>query len=655
MQRKERVKEFVLTEWSRTKDKGQDIHITAEMTAEALHIWRSDASRDLNSLVREGVLGKTETYPVCFFPRENAVEGCSYTENTQEPFVSIIGYNGSLKGQIQTARAAAAYPPNGLNIFIAGESGVGKTMLAAEIWRYICHIRRDQSVPFVSYNCAEHADNPQLLLSHLFGHKKGTFTGADQDKSGIIELADGGVLFLDEIHRLPGTGQEMLFTVMDKGVYTPLGGVHEKEVHLLIIGATTESTENAVLGTFKRRMPIVLNIPSLKERPLSERLSLVILFFSKESAKLNIPIYVEKEAVRYLIAFESKTNIGDLKNEIQICCARGYLRYIEQKQIDIPYILVETRDLSRTMVLEQSKEASVEEFVDHMIPGEQICITAQNAELKLTDKESASNEKRTEKKKERVLTKSASPDVWRFARQIVETAEIELVEEYSEKTIQAVAFCLEEIRSFAHQGGMLDKLDIPCALVSLQDGKEGTFVMSIRPMIEEHFHLKLMDSEVLLLASILKQHANRFDKEDAKKSRFGLILASACRERAVEMAKNINKIFSAKLAYPAAIRSDMEKDQQLKEVIDAAVKLCDTKGIIILTDEKKLLHDKKYIEKQAGVVCYIIPKMNWKISIEIAKTMLVADDGQEIHSIFNIGRWSGSLEKLVDILMGKKE
>ena len=90
MQRKERVKEFVLTEWSRAKDKGQDIHITAEMTAEALHIWRSDASRDLNSLVREGVLGKTETYPVCFFPRENAVEGCSYTENTQEPFVSII-------------------------------------------------------------------------------------------------------------------------------------------------------------------------------------------------------------------------------------------------------------------------------------------------------------------------------------------------------------------------------------------------------------------------------------------------------------------------------------------------------------------------------------------------------------------------------------
>ena len=73
--------------------------------------------------------------------------------------------------------------------------------------------------PFVSFNCADYAQNPQLLFGHIFGIKKGAYTGAAQDSPGLIAKADGGILFLDEIHRLPPEGQEMLFTFMDKGVY----------------------------------------------------------------------------------------------------------------------------------------------------------------------------------------------------------------------------------------------------------------------------------------------------------------------------------------------------------------------------------------------------------------------------------------------------
>ena len=517
----------------------------------------------LNSLVKDGILQKTDTYPVCFFPKEKKISDFSDKQKTFEPFESIIGCKGSLKSQIQMAKAAAVYPPYGLNIFIAGESGVGKTMLAAEIWRYVCYMRQNNSVPFVSYNCAEHADNPQLLLSHLFGHKKGTFTGADQDKPGIIGMANEGVLFLDEIHRLPNTGQEMLFTVMDKGVFIPLGGIYEKSVHLMIIGATTESVDNAVLDTFKRRMPIVLKIPPFRERPLSERLALITIFFTKESEKLKMPIYVEKEAVRYLIAFESKTNIGDLKNEVQICCARGYLRYIEQEKTDTDYILVQKQDLSRTIILEQNRETSVEEFINREITGGKICITAQKTDL------NPENEKQISffKNRKRGLEEFASPGIWKLARQIVETAELELVEEYNDKTIQAIALCLEEIRFFTHQGGVPDESDTLYALTSLQNSKEGIFVMSIRPLLEEHFDMKLIDSEVLLLASVLRQHANSFDREKLRKSKFGLILASSCKERAISMAKNINRTFSEKLAYPAEIKSNTEKNLKLEEMI----------------------------------------------------------------------------------------
>ncbi|MFM2490152.1 sigma 54-interacting transcriptional regulator [Enterococcus avium] len=74
-------------------------------------------------------------------------------------------------------------------------------------------------------NCAQYFNNPELLTSQLFGHMKGAFTGAENDHIGIIEAADGGIVFLDEIHRLPPEGQEKLFTHMDKSVFRRVGKV----------------------------------------------------------------------------------------------------------------------------------------------------------------------------------------------------------------------------------------------------------------------------------------------------------------------------------------------------------------------------------------------------------------------------------------------
>jgi Sigma-54 interaction domain. len=70
--------------------------------------------------------------------------------------------------------------------------------------------------PFIVFNCADYADNPQLLMSQLFGYVKGAFTGAESSKAGLVEKADGGILFLDEVHRLPSEGQEILFFYLTK-------------------------------------------------------------------------------------------------------------------------------------------------------------------------------------------------------------------------------------------------------------------------------------------------------------------------------------------------------------------------------------------------------------------------------------------------------
>ena len=108
------------------------------------------------------------------------------------------------------------YPPRGLHTLILGETGVGKSDLATAMFRFSRDIGYlDKDAEFIVFNCADYAENPELLMSQIFGYKKGAFTGANQDKPGLVEKADRSILFLDEVHRLPPEGQEQLFYLID--------------------------------------------------------------------------------------------------------------------------------------------------------------------------------------------------------------------------------------------------------------------------------------------------------------------------------------------------------------------------------------------------------------------------------------------------------
>jgi len=145
-------------------------------------------------------------------------------EDPQQDFSKLVGFDYSLVKNIQQAKAAILYPPAGLPTLIVGESGTGKSLFAECMYQYALNKKvLKENAPFVSLNCADYADNPQLLLSILYGYKKGAFTGADQNAEGLVDAAQGGVLFLDEIHRLPAKGQEMLFSILDKGKFRRLG------------------------------------------------------------------------------------------------------------------------------------------------------------------------------------------------------------------------------------------------------------------------------------------------------------------------------------------------------------------------------------------------------------------------------------------------
>ncbi|MHC5215843.1 sigma-54-dependent transcriptional regulator [Enterococcus sp. LJL128] len=300
--------------------------ITTNELAEKLQLSRANVSSDLNQLVVQGAARKEVGKPVLYHPVVKLTE--------LEQFVLK---NPSLKMIVNQAQAAILYPPNGLNMLFYGETGVGKSMFVSYIYDYAKTVKRkEKEYPFIRFNCADYANNPQLLLGQLFGISKSAFTGADEDRIGLIEKANGGILFLDEIHRLPPEGQEMLFTFIDYGTYNRLGETaKERRATVQLIAATTEAPNSALLQTFQRRIPMVLKIPSLAERTLEERAGLVSLFLQEEANRLNEPLQITQNSLRALISYHCPNNIGQLKTDIQLCCAKAYADFLLNGQDDI--------------------------------------------------------------------------------------------------------------------------------------------------------------------------------------------------------------------------------------------------------------------------------------------------------------------------------
>ena len=251
--------------------------------------------------------------------------------------------NPSLFHQIEQGKAAILYPGDGMHMLLLGETGVGKSLFADLLYKYgIQSGKLAEASPFIQFNCADYAHNPQLLMSQLFGHVKGAYTGAETNKTGLLEKANGGILFLDEIHRLPIEGQEMLFTYIDRGVFRRLGE-SEKDHHanVLIIGATTEK-KDTLLKTFIRRLPIIIDLPSLRERSIEERHQLFDTFVQQEVDQLGVPMYFSKNALKAFLHYKCELNIGQFKADIRIAFAKSYARFLAVKE---DYLRVSSKDL----------------------------------------------------------------------------------------------------------------------------------------------------------------------------------------------------------------------------------------------------------------------------------------------------------------------
>jgi two-component system, NtrC family, response regulator AtoC len=224
-------------------------------------------------------------------------------------------------------------------ILLTGESGTGKTFIAKGIHNY----SKYSDTPFVEINCA--AIPSTLIESELFGHIKGAYTGAVENKKGLLEEADGGTLFLDEIGELPINIQPKFLSFLESKKFRPVGTTKEISVNTRIIAATNKDLKKAVFDKdfredlFYRINVISLDIPSLRER-VDDILLIAQKFIEILSLDFNkYGITLSDSAKEKLLCYSWPGNIRELKN-----CIERAMIFCESKVIDASDLLISESD-----------------------------------------------------------------------------------------------------------------------------------------------------------------------------------------------------------------------------------------------------------------------------------------------------------------------
>jgi two-component system response regulator PilR (NtrC family) len=229
-------------------------------------------------------------------------------------FSNIIGSSDVMVAMFQLVETIA---PTGSTVLITGESGTGKELVARAI--HFNSLRKDK--PFVALNCG--ALSETLLDSELFGHMRGAFTGADTNKKGLIEVAEKGTVFLDEIGEMSPLVQVKLLRVLQERKYRRLGGTEEVEADIRVIAATNRDLSKMVAeGDFREDLYYRINVipirlPSLRER--AEDIPLLAEHFVERFAtQMNKQISgISGAAMACLKAYAWPGNIRELENALE--------------------------------------------------------------------------------------------------------------------------------------------------------------------------------------------------------------------------------------------------------------------------------------------------------------------------------------------------
>ncbi|HNU55419.1 MAG TPA: sigma-54 dependent transcriptional regulator [Flavobacteriales bacterium] len=242
----------------------------------------------------------------------------------------IIGTSPSLDRAIEIAAQVA---PTDLSVLIQGESGSGKEVMPQIVHAYSAR----KHGPYIAVNCGAIPEG--TIDSELFGHEKGSFTGAHEARKGYFEVANGGTIFLDEVGELPLTTQVRLLRVLETGEFIRVGSSKAQKTNVRVVAATNVNMMQAVTrGTFREDLYYRLNTVPIQVPPLRDRkedIHLLFRFFAQEAAtKYKAPpLVLREDALQLLVAYRWPGNVRQLRNIVEQMSVIEQTREVDAKTL----------------------------------------------------------------------------------------------------------------------------------------------------------------------------------------------------------------------------------------------------------------------------------------------------------------------------------
>lgn len=660
--------------------------LTKKLNDSGFNISRNIISRYIKSFREEFINSNQGIENV------NTKHSMKESENEEEEnntintaFSALIGSEGSLKSKVELAKASILYPPNGLHTLIYGNTGVGKSELAECMYKFAIESgAKEKNAPFIVFNCADYAENPQLLLSQLFGYIKGAYTGADANKEGLVEMANNGVLFLDEIHRLPPEGQEILFHLIDKGKFRRLGETQStRTARIMIIAATTEDPESSLLITFRRRVPMLIELPPLKDRPFSERYEIITQFLSKEAFRINRRIIVKADVVRALMLYDCPGSIGQLRSDIQVACARSFLNSMKYNKKDVITKISDLPNHVRSGLLKISKrEPEIDEFVNEDIvvnPDNSSDMIVKDDRYMLGDNIYQLIEERfVELEKEgltrdqinKIVGNQVEGELKRFVKSVNSKGTIskrELQEIVGEKISEVVERAIVIGKQYfddiqdnlyyslaTHINATYSRLINGKKIINPQlenikteYSKEYKVAKLMANLIGEELKVVLPEDEIGFIAMYLRTFCG---KNQIKKGRVGVIVLSHGHV-AMAMADVANRLLGVDHAVGIEMSLDESPQSALEKTIEVVKSIDEGKGCIILVDMGSLITFGEIITKKTGIVTMAVGRVDTVMVLDVLRRAIIENSNlKEIVDAVNCDKhYVGRIEGVKEI------
>lgn len=675
--------------------------ISAYELSEYMKMDRANVSRYLNNLYKGKRVNKSNGRPVLYssFKLEDIDIEKDKKEDTtkdkedelvvkKDSLDRLVGAELSLKLPIQQAKAAMLYPPRGLHTLILGETGVGKSLFAEMMYSFAKESKViAENAPFIRFNCADYADNPQLVVAQIFGVKKGAFTGADSDKDGLLKKADGGILFLDEIHRLSPQGQEMLFTFIDKGTFRRLGDTEKQiQVEVQIISATTEDPQSFMLKTFTRRIPMTIILPPLRERTLEERYLLLESFIKEESVRLGKSIYISKNSIISFLLYDCNNNIGQLRSDVQLSCAKAFLNYKVNKS---NFILIDQSELQsrvqKGIMNLKARRKEVERISNNMSDIVQfshkddvlIPLNLENDSDK--DMMSLSFYSMIEKKMEELKAQgigeekmndllnidledhfkkyisSLSNEIGKSElSKVVDIKLINIVEEMLQLASKKLNREFEQKVYFGlalHLQGSIERMTLGIKirhpklnLIRAQYREEFIVAMEIVKIVENKFNIEAPLDEIGYITMFLA--ASREENNELLEEKVNVLVIMHGRNTATSMVEVANTLIGEEYVKALDMPLTMKAEDMFQIAKEEISKMKNDKGVLMLVDMGSLINFGEIISSELGIPIKTIDMVTTLTVIEAGRKAL---NGRNLESIYTscqeIGRLSIQMEK----------